>query len=81
MADTNKTTKKNKKPNAFLGFFSKIFAYLRGCVGEVKKITWTSPKTTTRNFLIVLLVVVVVGLFLFGLDSGLYALLGLVMET
>lgn len=81
MAETKTNAKKAKKPNAFLGFFKKISSYLRGCVGEVKKITWTNPKTATRNFFIVLLVMLVVGLFLFGLDRGLYALLGLVMDT
>ena len=79
MADTKTTAK--KKPNAFVGFFKRIFDYLRSCVGEIKKITWTSPKTTTRNFFIVLGVIIVVGLFIYGLDRGLYALLGLVMDT
>lgn len=81
MAETKTTVKKSKKPNAFVGFFKRISSYLRSCVGEVKKITWTSPKTTTRNFFIVILVCLVVGLFLFGLDRGLYALLELVMDT
>lgn len=80
MAETKTTAKKSKKPNAFAGFFKNIFNYLRSCVGEIKKITWTSPKTTTKNFLIVLGVIIVVGLFIFALDRGLYALLGLVMD-
>lgn len=75
MAEKN-NAKKNKKPNVFV----RIFNYLRSCVGEIKKITWTSPKTTTRNFLIVLLVIIVVGLFIFALDRGLYYLLGLVID-
>jgi preprotein translocase subunit SecE len=36
---------------------------------------------TTKNFGIVIAVIVIMGLFIFALDSGLYALLGLVMGT
>ena len=36
---------------------------------------------TTKNFGIVIAVLVVMGLFIFGLDSGLYAILGLIMGT
>ncbi len=68
--------KNNKKP----GGFKRIWNYLRECKGEIKKITWPSPKQTTKNFFIVLGVIVVAGVFIFALDSGLYALLGLVMK-
>ena len=70
MADT-------KKKNVF----SKISSFFRSCVGEIKKITWPTPATTTKNFLIVLAVIIVSGLFIYGLDRGLYALLNLVMST
>jgi preprotein translocase subunit SecE len=69
--------KKSKKPNAF----QKLVKYLVACKGELKKITWPSPKQTTKNFGIVIAVIVVMGLFLFGLDFGLHKLLSLVMET
>ena len=81
MAETKTTAKKSKKPNAFVNFFKGIVSYLRGCVGEIKKITWTSPKTATKNLFIVLGVIFVVGLFIFGLDLGLSSLLRLVMNT
>lgn len=70
-------SKKSKKDNAF----QKLIKYLIACKGELKKITWPSPKQTTKNFGIVLVVIIVMGLFIFGLDYGLTALLGLVMET
>lgn len=76
MADKKTTAKKDKKPNVFVRFFR----YLRECVGEIKKITWTSPKATTRNFLIVVGVIIVVGLFIFALDFGLFKLLGLFID-
>ncbi len=68
--------KANKKPN----LFKRIWNYLRECKGEIKKITWTHPKTATKNFFVVLVVIIVAGLFIFALDRGLYALLDLVMN-
>ncbi len=66
-----------KKP----GVFSKISSFFRSCVGEIKKITWPTPAQTTKNFGIVVVVILVAGLFIYGLDRGLYALLNLVMST
>ncbi|MBQ6335723.1 MAG: preprotein translocase subunit SecE [Ruminococcus sp.] len=63
------------------GFFSKIGSFFRSCVGEIKKITWPTPATTTKNFLIVLVVILIAGLFIYGLDRLLYLLLNLVMKT
>ena len=63
------------------GVFKKIRSFFRACVGEIKKITWPTAATTTKNFLIVLLVIAVAGLVIYGLDRGLYALLNLVMNT
>lgn len=75
-ADAKKSAK-NKKPN----LFKRLWKYLVACKGELKKITWPSVSQTTKNFGIVLAVIIVMGLFIFGLDRGLYALLGLVMGT
>lgn len=76
-AENKKPAKKNNKPNAF----KRLVKYLSACKGELKKITWPTAKQTTKNFGIVIAVIVVMGIFLFALDQGLYALLGLVMET
>ena len=73
----SKTNAKKKKPNVF----QRLWKYLLACKGELKKITWPSPQQTTKNFGIVLVVIIVMGLFIFGLDTGLYALLGMVMGT
>ena len=64
-----------KKPNVF----KRLWKYLVACKGELKKITWPTPRQTTKNFFIVLAVIVIMGLFIFALDRGLFALLGLVM--
>lgn len=73
---TDKKAAKSKKPN----IFSRAIKYLRECKGEIKKITWPSAIQTTKNFGIVLLVIAVIGLFVYALDSGLFALLSLVMS-
>ncbi len=76
--DVKKSAKKpanKKKPNVFKRFWK----YLVACKGELKKITWPTPRQTTKNFFIVLAVIVIMGLFIFALDRGLFALLGLVM--
>ncbi len=71
------TKKKDKKPN----IFAKIAKYFRECKAEIKKITWPAPKTVFKNFGVVLVIMVIMGLFVFALDRGLFALLGLIMET
>ncbi len=71
----SKTNAKKKKPNVF----QRLWKYLIACKGELKKITWPTPRQTTKNFLIVLVVIIIMGLFIFALDRGLFALLGLVM--
>lgn len=76
-ADVKKPAKKSKKPNVF----KRLIKYLGACKGELKKITWPSARTTTKNFGIVIAVIVISGLLIFAFDRGLYALLGLVMET
>ncbi len=70
MADT-------KKKNVF----SKMGSFFRACIGEIKKITWPTPKATTKNFFLVVVVILIAGLFIYALDRGLYALLNLVMST
>ena len=79
MAEKNKASKKatKKKKNVF----SRIISYFRACIGECKKISWPTWQHTTRNFGIVIAVIIVMSAFIFALDQGLYALLGLVMET
>lgn len=83
MADTKldakkasaKKNAKNKKPNVF----KRLLKYLVACKGELKKITWPTAKQTTKNFGIVIAVIVVMGIFIYALDRGLFALLELVM--
>ncbi|MBR3988159.1 MAG: preprotein translocase subunit SecE [Clostridia bacterium] len=59
--------------------FQKIAKYFRECVGELKKITWPTLSQTTKNFLIVLVVVLIMGVLIYALDQGLYFVLNRVM--
>ncbi len=77
---STKATKTAKKSGKSSNPFKRVLNYLRECKGEIKKITWTHPKVATKNFFIVLAVILVSGLFIFALDRGLFALLGLVMN-
>lgn len=65
------------KPNVF----KRLAKYLGSCKSEIKKITWPTAKQTTKNFGIVIAMVAIVGVFIFALDQGLYALVGLFMNT
>lgn len=66
-----------KKQNVF----KKMGSFFRACIGEIKKITWPTVSQTFKNFGVVLVVIIIAGLFIYGLDRGLYALLNLVMST
>ncbi len=59
--------------------FQKIAKYFRECVGEIKKISWPTLSQTTKNFLIVLVVVLVMGILIYALDQGLYFVLNRIM--
>ena len=58
---------KAKKDKPSLG--SRIAAWFRGFKAEFKKIVWVTPKNVAINTAIVLVVVLVVGAVLFGLDT------------
>ena len=69
-----------KKPNIFARIWNTIVGFFRDIIREIKKIVWPTPKATFRNTGIVLLVMLVTGLVIFGVDTGLHALFGLVMD-
>lgn len=69
--------KKDKKPN----IFARIAKYFRECKAEIRKITWPTTRSVFKNVGIVLVIIIIMGLLIFALDRGLFALLNLVMET
>lgn len=60
-----------KKP----GRLNKVGKFFRDCKSEIKKIVWPTPRSVFKNMGVVLIVIVIIGLFVFGLDTGLYWLL------
>ena len=70
-----------KKKGALARRFSTAAKFFRDCKAEIKKIVWPTPKATFKNMGVVLVAMVVIGLFVYGLDVGFGALLGLIMET
>ena len=79
MAETEK--KNDKKPNAIVRFFKRIVKFFRDCKGELKKIVWPTPRAVFKSTVVVLITMVVLGLFVFLLDTGFMNLLGLVMNV
>ncbi len=78
----NKPEKKaGKGPNAFVRFFKKIGKFFRDCKGELKKIVWPTPKSVFKSTGVVLATIIILGLFVFLLDTGFMNLLGLVMDV
>lgn len=46
-----------------------IVKYFKDAKSEFKKVVWPTPKETTRNTIVVLVMCLVSALFIFGLDS------------
>ncbi|MBQ1847955.1 MAG: preprotein translocase subunit SecE [Clostridia bacterium] len=69
-------SQKAKKP----GFFSRIGGFLKSCKGELKKITWPTPKQTAKNTGIVLATMAVIGVIVVLLDLLFSQLIGLLTK-
>lgn len=61
--DKDKKAAKGKKPKKGL------VKYLKDAKSEFKKVVWPTPKETTRNTVVVAVICLLAGLFVFGLDS------------
>lgn len=70
-----------KKENGFVRFLKKAGKFFRDCKGEIKKIVWPTPQAVFKNMGVVLVTIIVLGLFIFALDTIFMNLLGLVMEV
>lgn len=76
-AKTDKKSSDKKPSEKKPSVFAKISKYFRECKSEIKKIVWPTPNATFRNMGIVLVVLIVLGLFIYALDTGFVALLRL----
>lgn len=77
---SSKKKEDKKKPNVFVRMGKSVSRYFRDIISEIKKIVWPTPKATFKSTGVVLLSMLIVGLVIFGLDTGLHALFGLVMD-
>jgi len=62
----DKKSKDKKKPAKKKKGFVKYFKDARA---EFKKVVWPTPKETTHNTVVVLVMCIVAALFIFGMDS------------
>ena len=65
-AKAAKTTEKEKKKGGFK-------KYLKDLRSEIKKVVWPGRKQVVNNTGVVMTVMVITGLFLFAIDTGLAA--------
>lgn len=68
---------KQKKPN----IFQKLGRFWRETIGELRKVTWPTPKEAWELTKIVLLVTVIMSLILGVMDYGFSKLIGLLVAS
>ena len=71
MADNSAVQKK--------GLFARIKDYVRGVVSELKKVTWPTKKETSKYMAVVIGVCAAFALLFWVIDTGILALLGLIV--
>ena len=71
----DKNTDAKKKDNALKGVGAKVKKFFKDFKGEWKKVTWPSRKTVLNHAIVVIVIVIVVGLVIFGFDTGLSAII------
>ena len=64
--------------NGGLTVTQKIIKFFRDYKGEIKKIVWPGPKSIVKNTIIVLVMCLILGAFIWAIDIGLKALIGLI---
>lgn len=65
--------KKSDKPNVFSRMGTGIKRFFKDFKGESKKIVWPDAKTVLKSTGVVLLVVAIVSIIIWGIDTGLTA--------
>lgn len=72
---------KEKKVGFFKRVFSRLVKSIRDMRGEIKKVVWPSRKTITNNAVVVIVACVVLGAFLWAVDSLLGGLVNLILSS
>ncbi|QAT49214.1 preprotein translocase subunit SecE [Caproiciproducens sp. NJN-50] len=73
--------KSEKKENFFARTGKSVSKFFRETKSEAKKMVWPTPRSVFKNTGVVLATIIVIGLFVFGLDTLLVNLLGLIMNV
>jgi len=81
-----KVVTKSKKPvqadrGKILGYLDLSIQFLREVKIELKKVTWPSRKQTLGSSTVVIILVLLISLFLFFIDSGLAGIIRLVLHN
>lgn len=76
-----KSKKGDKKPNVFVRIGRWFKEKFKGMWSELKKVTWPSFGKVVKNTGIVLVVVLIFGVVITGIDVGLKALLDLMKQV
>lgn len=74
------TGKQEKKPNFFVRMFKGIINFFKTFKRETKKVSWPDSKTVLKNTGIVLVMVLVIGVVIFGIDTGLSEIIMLIKK-
>ncbi len=64
-----------KKENIFKRAGAKIKKFFKDFKGECKKVTWPSGKTVLNSSLVVIVIVAILGVVIFAIDTGLSAII------
>ncbi len=82
MADKAKDVKKDaKKEHFFKRFVKKIGKGFRDMKGEVKKVVWPTKSQIINNTIVVMVAMLVIGAFIWGLDAILSLLVDLLLKV
>ncbi|WP_312642755.1 preprotein translocase subunit SecE [Hydrogenoanaerobacterium sp.] len=76
MAEQASNEKKSKP-----GFFKKIGKSFRDMKGEVKKVVWPSKSSIINNTIVVIVICLIFGAFIWGLDAVLSWLVQVVLKN
>lgn len=72
---------KDKKPNVFVRMGRSIKKFFKDLRGECKKVVWPDRKTVLKSSGIVLASVAVLGVVIWGIDTGLSELIKLLLNA
>lgn len=73
-------SKGKKKENPFKKMGASVKKFFKDFKGECAKVTWPTGKTVLNNSLVVIVVVAIVGVVIFGIDTGLSKIIDVIVS-